>query len=403
VTTMARLRDLATAGYDGRAQRGPQTLHIDVTNSCNTNCVTCWDHSPHLHTARAAAWKRQRVDINDVRALLDDVQSLDRDDGGLQAVILSGMGEPFTHPDIYDIIADVKARGLHLTIITNLVAADVERVVALGTDALLVGVQGASEESYLAFHPNFEPWHWARLTRQLEVLRDAPALTHKQVQVICNTNAHELPAMVRLAHDSGADQLNFKLASLRHGTEAVAIPSALRRHLLDSLITEAGELSQSLDLPTNLAVFRAQLERAAAGEEREDDGDADATAPIDDVGCFVGGFYARVTVDGTVLYCCNTEVVIGSLRQLPFSQWWNSARWASWRRRMRDGRYLESCRQCGKLNQNVKLSGRFREAFGDEGWLAATGRGKGRAPTFSPLTSPGSVKTTRPRGLPVLS
>ena len=389
MTMSARLRDLR----DGVTRLGPQTLHIDVTNSCNTNCVTCWDHSPHLSTPQPASWKRQRVDPVEIAALLDDVQSLDADDGGLTSVILSGMGEPFTHPEIYALIADVKRRGLHLTIITNLVAADVDRVVALGVDALLIGVQGASEQSYLAFHPNFSPWHWAKLNEQLRVLRDAPGIDCKQVQVICAHNAHELSAMVQLCHDSDAAQLNFKLASLKAGTEAVRLSTAQRETLVSTTIPAALALAQRLGVKTNLAVFHQQVR---AGLDTDGATDGDETAPIDDIGCFVGGFYARVTVDGTVLFCCNTEVEIGSLRTLPFSSWWRSAKWAYWRRRMREGRYLASCFQCGKINQNEKLSRRFREQFGDVAWRDVTGRSDGNMPRIE------GVRATR-RSLPVLS
>src|SRR5262245_45478242 len=113
-------RDLRLAGIDaGQVLTGPETVHIDITNGCNTNCITCWDHSPLLTNKRESRWKRQRVDASYVENLLDDVQSL----GGLRAIILSGMGEPFSHPDIYRMIAAVKSRGLHLTIITNLVLA----------------------------------------------------------------------------------------------------------------------------------------------------------------------------------------------------------------------------------------------------------------------------------------
>jgi MoaA/NifB/PqqE/SkfB family radical SAM enzyme len=109
----------------GRPLTGPDTLHIDITNGCNTNCVTCWDHSPHLRVPRPQRWKRQRIDSATVCDILSEVSEL----GGLRAVILSGMGEPFTHPEIYDMIAEVKRRGLYLTIITNLVAADPERII----------------------------------------------------------------------------------------------------------------------------------------------------------------------------------------------------------------------------------------------------------------------------------
>ena len=105
---MAKRVDLRLHGMHlGRPLAGPETLHIDVTNGCNTNCVTCWDHSPLLHEARPRQWKGMRIDAGAVADLLNDVAEL----GGLRAVILSGMGEPFTHPDIYEMIAEVKRRG----------------------------------------------------------------------------------------------------------------------------------------------------------------------------------------------------------------------------------------------------------------------------------------------------
>lgn len=367
--SVARLRSIA----DGVLRLGPQTIHLDVTNTCNTDCVTCWDHSPHLASPRPASWKRQRVDVGQLRAVLDDIQTL----GGLEAVIVSGMGEPFTHKDIYVLLEDLKRRGLHVTVITNLVAADAERVIQLGVDALLVGVHGASEQSYLAFHPSFSTWHWQRLHAQLSLLRDAP-IDVKHVQVICAHNAHEVSAMVELAAAMEAAQVNFKLASLKEGTEAVRISEEQRRQLLSSGVAEAMTTSNRLGVSTNLDVFRMQLE--AGGE---------LTAPIDEIGCFLGTHYSRITVDGTVLFCCNVDVVVGHLpphsEGRPFSELWTSPEWERWRTRMRDGRYLPSCFQCGKVNQNEKLSRRFRELFGEERWRAVTGRGPGKRPNSSSL------------------
>jgi hypothetical protein len=117
-------------------------------------------------------------------------------------------------------------------------------------------------------------------------------------------------------------------------------------------------------VPHNLEVFSAQLRAGGA-----------ATAPIAEVGCFMGHVYSRITVEGTVLYCCNTDVVVGTLADgARFSELWHGERWNALRARMRAGDYLESCRQCGKLNQNVKLGEQLRRQHGEEAWRAATGR-----------------------------
>jgi hypothetical protein len=55
------------------------------------------------------------------------------------------------------------------------------------------------------------------------------------------------------------------------------------------------------------------------------------------------------------------------------------------RARLRDGRYFAGCAQCGRFNQNVKLSRRFRRDFGEARWLEVTGRGPGAAPRVDPV------------------
>lgn len=357
--------------HDGQVRLGPETVHLDITNACNTDCVTCWDHSPLLRAPPLAAWKRQRADPAALAALVDDIESL----GGLRAVIVSGMGEPFTHPGVYTILRDLKRRGLHVTVITNLVAADVDAIIDIGVDALLIGVQGASLASYLAFHPSFGPQQWERLLAALARLR-AAGRRDKHVQVICRHNAHELAAMIELAADHRAAQVNFKLASLRGGTEAAAITGDQRAWLLGQGISRALARADDLGVAHNLDVFADQVR--CGGE---------VTAPIAEIGCFLGHHYARITVDGTVLYCCNTEVVVGHLAERPFSALWRGPEWQALRQRLRAGRYFPGCHQCGKLNQNVKLSQRFRQRHGDPAWLAATGRAPAE-PAPSDISSP---------------
>jgi MoaA/NifB/PqqE/SkfB family radical SAM enzyme len=356
--SFARLRLAGMA--EGKPRCGPGTVHIDLVNGCNTNCITCWDHSLLLDRPRSSDWKRQRMERATVERVLDDIASL----GGLQAIILSGMGEPFTHPDIYEIIAAVKRRKLHLTLITNLVAADATRILELDVDQLLIGVQGASKTSYQAFHPSFVTDEWERLVEMLGLFA-ASGRRYKHAQVICEPNAGELVEMVRFAHRYRAAQVNFKLASLKDGTEACRITSDQRRSLRMRLIPEAARVARELGVVNNLDVLARQVDASDGWE----------TAPIADIGCFMGYEYSRIQVDGTVLYCCNTDVRVGSLADgTRFSELWYGPEWEALRARFRRGDYFETCSQCGKLNQNVKLAERFESVFGRDKRLAVTGR-----------------------------
>lgn len=346
------------AGIDaGHPRSGPETIHVDVTNSCNADCLPCWDHSPLLRTPRPASWKALRMDPAVLEGLLDDALRL----GGLRRLILSGMGEPLTHPAIDAMIGLVKARRLRLTLISNLMAdraADAAALAGRGVDEALVSVHAASQAAYRAVHPCFPAGAWPELLRRLRALAEAGCAC-KHVHVICAPNAEELPAMVELGKRLGASEVSFKLASLGGGTEACRIDAAQRRRLRDRTVPAAREAAERIGMRNNLALFARQLEAAGSS----DDGEA-ATVPIRGTGCFVGYAYARVTVEGTVLYCCDPGVVVGSLGDAPFSQLWPSAAWDGLRARLREGRYFPGCARCGKFAQNEKLGRLFAEAYG---------------------------------------
>jgi MoaA/NifB/PqqE/SkfB family radical SAM enzyme len=187
---------------------------------------------------------------------------------------------------------------------------------------------------------------------------------YKLVHVICRTNAHELVQMVQQGVRYGAEQLNFKLASLKDGTERIGITAAQRQQLLDELVPAAAAEAARHGLPTNLDVFAQQLTGAGL-----------ATTPIEQVGCFMGYAYSRILVDGTVLYCCNTEVRVGSLADgTSFAELWDGPAWNALRARMRRGEYFDSCQQCGKFNQNVQLGQRFARLYGEQRLYEITGR-----------------------------
>lgn len=349
-----RLRGIA----EGRVLTGPQTVHIDLANGCNTNCVTCWDHSPLLNNARSNAWKRKRIAFDDFQMLASDLASMN----SVEAVILSGMGDPFVNPDIYRMIEVSKRHGWHVTVLTNALLADAERVIDLNVDMMLISVNGVSAESYVAFHPNLTALDFERLLSLLDLFSGA-GKRFKHVQVINRDTAREVPEMVRFAARYKAAHITYKLASLGHGTEGCAITDRQRERLKEEWIPEALAEAERLGVETNLDVFARQVEAGGL-----------ATAPIKQVGCFMGWTYARVTVEGKILFCCSTEVEVGDLARGKFSEQWFGARWDETRERLMRGHYFAACAQCGKLNQNVKIGRRVREKLGEPIYLARTGR-----------------------------
>lgn len=339
----------------GRPQTGPLTVHIDVSNGCNAACVTCWDHSPLLDQPRPAAWKRRRQSWEDYVALTDDLASM----GSLRGIVLSGMGEPLTNPDIYRMIRRAREHSWHVMMITNLLAADVEALVDSGVSQLLVGVQGVTPDSYTAFHPGWTERHFFTMCQMLRRLQRSRVRV-RHVQVINADTAPELVAMVYFGRSFGADRVNYKLASLAAGTEGCAITEDQRAWMLEEGVPEARRVAAELGVATNLDLFEAQLRTGGR-----------STAPIAEIGCYMGYVYSRVTVDGEVLYCCNTAVRVGSLTEAPFSALWTGERWQALRETLAAGRFLKGCDQCGKLEQNAKWAARVRGLSHDEAAVEA--------------------------------
>jgi MoaA/NifB/PqqE/SkfB family radical SAM enzyme len=352
--------DILAAIAAGAPTSGPRTVHVDVTNACNAACITCWDHSPLLASPRSPAWKKVRLDRATFDALVDDLAAL----GSVKAVVLSGMGDPLVHPDIYAIIDRVKAHGWHLTLMTNLIAADIDRLAASRVDQILVGVHGATPVAYSAFHPGWDEREFFTLCAHLRRLATTPTKV-RHVQVIDRHTAPDVIDMVRFGARFRADRINYKLASLAGGTEAVQITPDQRRWLVDDAVPRAHALAGELGVATNLDLFAQQL---AAGTD-----DDHATVPIADVGCFMGYVYTRITASLDVLYCCNTEVKVGSLADARFAELWHGPAWQALRARLRRGDYLAGCERCGKFEQNLAWSRRVRDALGEAAWRAAIG------------------------------
>jgi MoaA/NifB/PqqE/SkfB family radical SAM enzyme len=320
----------------GEVPPGPETVHIDLTNACNLDCVTCWNYSPHLVRPKSGAWKRQHLDYDLFLALARDLERM-----GVTRVILSGGGEPFFHPRIYDVLAELGRRRLHTTIITNGTVVDWDRTADLGVRRLLVNTSAASAASYVAFHPNQDEATWHRL---LEGVRKVSGRIHvNQVQVVCATNWHEVPEMIDLAAAVGAARVSYKLANLAHGTEVVAVTEAGRERLLAELVPEAERRAQALGVRHNLEVLRSQL----SGEDA-------TTFPIEEIGCHAGFFYSRVYVDGRVFYCCE-HIETGRLGEAPFREVWRSARYDRLRARLAAGGYFPGCYRCGKYELNYEV------------------------------------------------
>jgi MoaA/NifB/PqqE/SkfB family radical SAM enzyme len=114
-------------------------VYVEPTNACNLECRTCvrnvWDEP--------SGWMTEATFERIVQGL--------RDFSTVPTVFFGGFGEPLAHPNMVEMVAQVKALGAQVELITNgtLLTESLSRqLIKAGVDVLWVSLDGATPESY---------------------------------------------------------------------------------------------------------------------------------------------------------------------------------------------------------------------------------------------------------------
>jgi radical SAM protein with 4Fe4S-binding SPASM domain len=124
-----------------KGTRVPPSLQIEPTNNCNLHCTCC---SGYTNTR-----KRGFMDLKLFSNIIDEAAEI-----GVKRIHLYLHGEPLLHPKIGDMIRHVKSRGLALTMATNAMLLDGNRIRDVlesgmtSADYLLFSVLGFSKEAH---------------------------------------------------------------------------------------------------------------------------------------------------------------------------------------------------------------------------------------------------------------
>src|SRR5438552_12550548 len=115
----------------------PHELYIEVTNRCNSLCVTCpltFDPQEHEHY----------LTFEEFRGLVDQFPALKR-------AVLQGIGEPLMNRELGPMIRYLKDRAVHVIFNTNAILLYPRRQIELiesGLDELRVSCDSSTPETY---------------------------------------------------------------------------------------------------------------------------------------------------------------------------------------------------------------------------------------------------------------
>ncbi len=297
----------------GRALTGPVQAQIGVSDPCNHECVFCWDHPPKERETPATAdrfghRKPGVMKLDQFKGVVDDLYGM-----GTRRIDLVGRGEPLLNRSALDMIRYVKNRGMHLVLCTNasrLFEPIAREFVALGVDRVNVSLNAGTPETYPLNHVTETPANYLKVKKNLRFLADCKIAAGSAIPqitlsfVISSKNFFEIDKMVEVAHEVGAQEIQFNHAVTHEGTADLALSDAQYQDLQAQLPT-IRERAVALGLESNLETFAASTPPYMPSQEA-----APSVVP-----CYVGWYFTVILGNGSVMPCCQCSQPVGQVTE----------------------------------------------------------------------------------------
>jgi radical SAM protein with 4Fe4S-binding SPASM domain len=325
----------------------PIHIQVEHTTYCNLNCKSC-ERSKFISYPK-------HLRLGDFQRIVEQIQP--------KKITLGGVGEPFMHPEILDMVRFAKSKGCSINTTTNgtlLTQERCDQIVKSGLDLIKISIDGATRKTYQTVRGE---------DKFLQIVDGIRALTDVKKRldslkpfvrfnyVMFKDNYHELAEIVELANKLGVDAIYFQPLELVGIEERYAsLVGDLTYEDFAREILRALDIGRTCQVKTNLAAIYKKLPmywKKYRMEMRRQDSRI----------CIIPWFSMYVTVDGIVRPCCSfsqTYADIGNILQNNMKEIWNSERYQRFRKAIREGkRPYAICANCvpQNLGDIVKSSG----------------------------------------------
>ncbi len=312
----------------------PRLVFWETTAGCNLECVHC----RRLDVSR----ELMQNDLSTAESvrLIDQIAAV-----GRPILVFSG-GEPLMRPDLFDLAAYARSRGLMTALATNGTLIDrnlAARIAAAGFDRVSVSLDGADADTHNQLRG--QPGSFERAMDALGYLRAVGVPTQVNC-TIARHNQHQLADMVRLGEQMGVVAVHYFLLVPVGCGEQIAEDQMLDAHEVEERLLEVWHLEQATTLqikatcaPHYYRILRQQgkaLRQSGGhpgprpahpgGHAPSHPGDADPSR-LHTVtrGCLAGTAVCFISHDGQVFPCGYLPLPAGDVRREEFAQIWHQS------------------------------------------------------------------------------
>jgi radical SAM protein with 4Fe4S-binding SPASM domain len=281
---------------------GPLTMTIEGTAKCNLFCPMCLRERVYFPP--------RNMDFSLFRKIIDEAGDF------LEFAVPYGVGEPLLNPEIFDMIAYCRGKGIPTGISTNATILSEEsgrKLIDAGLNYLIFAFDGATPETFETYRKgaNFEKVR-NNILAFLQLKKSMGSKIFCAVQMVAlKDNRDEVQAFFRMWKREGINEVRIKKDEVHN--EGSAIPGAVR--------------------------YRPPMKHPCYHLWR-------------------GPMY--IHYDGTAFPCCYTypEEAVGNLRRSSLKDIWNSQKMVRLREAHIRGdlRQYESCMKCPAARPRLPIA-----------------------------------------------
>lgn len=287
----------------------------NVGRRCNLHCQHCYSDSSNR-------FYPGELTTAEGMALIDDLAAF-----GVPVLLLSG-GEPLMRPDILDLIAHAKARGLRTTLSTNGTLITPETAARL--KALGLGYVGISLDGVGAVNDRFRG-HKGAFDKAVAGFRACRAVAQRVGlrMTLTRHNVLDLPRIFDFVEAEGIDRVCFyHLVESGRGSQDQALEAAAAREAVDSILGWSRSLAER-GKPTEVLTVDNPCDGPYLYLRLRDEDPARAAEALTLLTWNGGGLHGSGIGIGAVDFVGNvhpdqfwSRATLGNVRERPFSEIW---------------------------------------------------------------------------------
>jgi radical SAM protein with 4Fe4S-binding SPASM domain len=314
----------------------PIHLQMESTDACNLNCTTC---------SRDILIKKSRLlDEKVWKKVIDETRPSN--------INVSGIGEPFLHPDIFEIVKYAKSKGSIINCATNFtrIHGRYREIVDSGISQLKVSIDSINRETFKSIRGEdcFDEIidnirNIVKMRNSLK--RDTPAIRFNFA--VQHLNYKQAPELIDLAADIGVEGIYFQYLEYvdMEGRKGMLTGDMTKESLLE-VLKETEKRAAEKGILTNLDIwwrdfdiFWNKMQPIAEFQPNSKQ-------------CYFPWFSTWVSADGWIRPCpimpwTLDEGRMGNLAQQSFSEIWNGPKYRELRAALARGeRPTRSCKTC---------------------------------------------------------